>query len=142
MNRQKLENALISSQFILAGFAKVTFKSLKTGKHFTFEVIKKANDKNNLKNTVWFVRVLAGNFSHYVGLINSQLKFHASKRRLGQEELDSMKAFRWSWGHLVQMSFPKDLEVWHEGRCGKCGRSLTDPESIASGFGPKCRRSL
>ncbi len=33
---------------------------------------------------------------------------------------------------------PEQLEVWHEGCCGKCGRKLTDAESIARGIGPEC----
>jgi hypothetical protein len=32
--------------------------------------------------------------------------------------------------------------VWHEGRCGRCGRKLTVPESIESGFGPECASIL
>lgn len=35
---------------------------------------------------------------------------------------------------------PLYLEVWHEGRCGKCGRRLTTPWSIERGFGPECWR--
>ena len=27
---------------------------------------------------------------------------------------------------------------WHEGRCGRCGRKLTVPESIEAGYGPEC----
>lgn len=27
---------------------------------------------------------------------------------------------------------------WHEGCCGRCGRRLTVPESIETGFGPDC----
>lgn len=27
-------------------------------------------------------------------------------------------------------------------RCGRCGRLLTDPQSITLGFGPKCRKVL
>lgn len=34
------------------------------------------------------------------------------------------------------------LEVWHEGRCGRCGRKLTVPESIAAGLGPECAGRL
>ena len=30
------------------------------------------------------------------------------------------------------------VQVWHEGRCGKCGRKLTVPESLTSGLGPEC----
>ena len=34
------------------------------------------------------------------------------------------------------------IELWHEGRCGKCGRVLTVPTSISTGFGPDCLRRL
>lgn len=30
------------------------------------------------------------------------------------------------------------LEIWHVGRCCRCGRTLTVPESIAAGIGPEC----
>jgi hypothetical protein len=30
------------------------------------------------------------------------------------------------------------FEVHHSGRCGACGRKLTHPESIKTGFGPEC----
>lgn len=30
------------------------------------------------------------------------------------------------------------VEVWHKGKCGRCNRDLTTPESIANGFGPEC----
>lgn len=32
--------------------------------------------------------------------------------------------------------------IWHEGRCGRCGRKLTVPESVATGFGPECSSQL
>jgi hypothetical protein len=34
------------------------------------------------------------------------------------------------------------LEVWHEGRCAKCGLKLTVPQSIMTGFGPTCAKKL
>jgi hypothetical protein len=33
-----------------------------------------------------------------------------------------------------------EFEVWHEGKCGKCGRALT-PSSILTGIGPECSKS-
>lgn len=33
-----------------------------------------------------------------------------------------------------------ECEVWHEGRCGRCGRKLTVPESIETGIGPDCAK--
>lgn len=34
--------------------------------------------------------------------------------------------------------WPTGLEVWHAGRCAKCRRELTHPDSIARGLGPIC----
>lgn len=34
--------------------------------------------------------------------------------------------------------WPTGLEVWHAGRCAKCRRPLTHPDSIARGLGPIC----
>jgi hypothetical protein len=33
-------------------------------------------------------------------------------------------------------------EVYHEGRCGRCNRKLTVPESIETGLGPECASKL
>jgi hypothetical protein len=32
--------------------------------------------------------------------------------------------------------------VHHAGKCGRCGRTLTTPESCATGIGPECRKVL
>lgn len=39
---------------------------------------------------------------------------------------------------LVAVNFNRHVEFWHVGSCGRCGRPLTDPESITRGLGPKC----
>jgi hypothetical protein len=49
-----------------------------------------------------------------------------------------MRAFDWMWTHLLRDAIPGMLEIWHEGRCGRCSRKLTVPESLKSGFGPEC----
>jgi hypothetical protein len=33
-------------------------------------------------------------------------------------------------------------DVKHCGYCGKCGRVLTEPESLESGLGPICRKAM
>jgi hypothetical protein len=48
------------------------------------------------------------------------------------------KIIEWLIGRLNAGDLGSKVEVWHEGRCGRCGRKLTVPESIASGFGPEC----
>jgi Family of unknown function (DUF6011) len=56
------------------------------------------------------------------------------------EDTPSVKAFTWTLNHLTngQGAMPEGVEVWHAGKCGKCGRKLTVPSSIAIGIGPEC----
>ena len=44
--------------------------------------------------------------------------------RVWQNDHETMEAHGW--------------RIYHEGKCGRCGRTLTVPESIKSGFGPEC----
>ena len=39
-------------------------------------------------------------------------------------------------------NLPEDISVYHSGRCGCCGRVLTDPEAISRGFGPECWKKV
>lgn len=59
---------------------------------------------------------------------------------------DDMKArvFAWLWATRLSTGreLPEQVEVWHEGRCGRCGRRLTVPESISTGFGPECVKKV
>jgi len=34
------------------------------------------------------------------------------------------------------------VEFYHMGRCAACGLSLTNPESIETGYGPICRERI
>lgn len=44
------------------------------------------------------------------------------------------------WGEIFRNALfgAEDLKISHSGRCFKCGRTLTTPESIQSGIGPVC----
>jgi hypothetical protein len=37
-----------------------------------------------------------------------------------------------------QLFMTPNIEIWHSGRCGRCGKKLTVPESIQMGLGPDC----
>lgn len=56
------------------------------------------------------------------------------------ERMPSVQLFRKVFRNLILR--PEDdmdwLEIWHVGRCCRCGRTLTVPESIAAGIGPEC----
>lgn len=124
-------------QFILAGNSRFTVVSKKTGTRFTYRVRRPSD------NTPWFVQVLTGsnNDSDYTffGTIFSDARFSHSKKSVITTEAPSAKAFAWLWSQLsVDGEIPAHAEVYHEGRCGRCARALTDPESIESGYGPEC----
>lgn len=132
------ENAL---DYILAGNAKVTLVSKSTGQRFTYKV---ATPKG--KTSPHFVRLLTGpdnrhNYSYMGRIVPGGQYIHDKRNRAGAEDSPSTKGFRWVLYRLVGRDFATvdaNVEIWHEGKCGRCGRTLTVPESIATGIGPVC----
>lgn len=121
--------------FIKAGKAIFTIKSIKTGKHLTFKV------KKHQEKDIWFVSVLSGpdnesNYSYMGTIFGNDFRLTRNSK-IGKDTV-SFKAFNWMWNILKKNETPKDMEFYHEGFCGRCGRKLTVPESIESGFGPEC----
>lgn len=140
--------------FIFAGNATFTLKSLKTGTRFTYKVRVKKEDAERLclgqqcpAEVVYFVSLLRGpdneNDFAYMGVLRkSPPRFFltAASGKVGRAA-PAHKALVW----FVQMMrlersvvLGVSLEVWHEGKCGRCGRKLTVPESIVAGLGPEC----
>jgi hypothetical protein len=126
------------AQFALAGNATFTLQSLKTGARFTFKVRVAENNA-----TMHFVSCLVGPDNcqdcRYFGFIRRGVFFHGGPKAKIGNDAPSVKAFRWFWEHSATGRATPQLEVFHANRCGKCGRQLTTPESIAAGYGPDCR---
>ncbi len=147
--RGQFQSTAELKQFLLAGKAIITLKSLKTNEHYTFQVQAKTTPYNQIDNKgrMWFVKVLRGqNEWLAIGGIHEaeQFRFRKPLRGNWNEESPSFKAFKWFWsGVSANKPLPAHLlEVWHEGRCGRCGRPLTHPNSIASGIGPECQQLM
>lgn len=130
-------------RYTTAGKATLTLRSLKTGNRFTFKV--KKSSKPNSK-VGFFVSLMNGpdntnNFQYLGHVYNDQagLRYAHGVKSTITEQATSAIVFKWFWQKvIVEKKFSPDLEVWHEGRCGRCGRKLTVPESIARGMGAKC----
>jgi len=135
----KFSNAGDALQFMQAGNATVTLRSVKTGTRFTYRVRESDDGK------VFFVGLLTGSDNNasysYMGILRDG-EFRTTAKSKITADAPSAKAFRWAYAKLGAGMLPADLEVWHEGRCGKCGRRLTVPESIAAGIGPECAGRL
>jgi hypothetical protein len=137
----RLASAVAALEFIFAGNAYFTVRSLKTGTRYTFRVAEAKRDENNNWKKMWFVSLLAGpkNTSDYVylGAIRDDV-FRLTRASKMNEDSTPVKAFRWVFEALQRGGMPHNCEIWHEGRCGRCGRMLTVPESIERGIGPEC----
>ena len=138
--------------FMTAGSATLTIVSLKTQTRFTYKLVKSDPEKAvKPGNEVIFVRLLSGpdnegDFTFMGTLFPSQSGWwtyrHSAKSRIGFNA-GSVAAF----SYLMRVTtlakeIPPELEVWHEGRCGRCNRKLTVPGSIEIGFGPDCAEIL
>jgi hypothetical protein len=140
----QLTDAKSALSFMLAGKATVTFRSAKTGTHFTYKIQLGEKRQPNDPDT-WFVKLLTGpdNSSSftYMGMIRNN-KFGLTRASKIGSDTVSCKTFTWVFDNLQNGKMPELLEVWHEGKCGRCGHKLTVPESIASGFGPDCAQMV
>lgn len=123
-------------QFIKAGKAIFTVRNDKTGNRYTF-LVRKAENAD-----IWFVNVLSGpdneNSYNYLGCIFNNDNFVLTKKSRFNDKCIQFRVFSWLWSALKNDLLPECVKIFHEGRCGRCGRVLTVPESIESGFGPEC----
>lgn len=130
-----------AAAFILAGKAVFTVVSTATGARYTFRV-KAAEVKPGQKSaSFWFVNLLTGpdNTSSYtyLGVIGSDKKFKLTAKSKMAEDSAPVKAFRFVLAGLLTNTL-HGVEFWHAGHCGRCGKQLTVPSSVACGFGPEC----
>lgn len=130
-------------KFITGGNATFTLKSLASGGHFTYRVSAVKNDSNK-----FFVSILSGPDNTrdyaYAGLLATSdfdgfLAFRTTAKSKWDHNAPSVKGFAWMVNMLNNgKDITKQAEVHHMGKCGRCARALTVPESIESGFGPTC----
>jgi hypothetical protein len=132
-------------QFTLAGLATLTLKSTRTGAHYTFKVKQApADEATGEEKALWFVSVLADSDRYmYVGCIAGAAEnFKLTGGSKFTEAAGCTKAWRYFWAGIQTGVVKPELEIRHEGRCGRCGRELTTPESVDTGFGPECADRL
>lgn len=140
MNTQQIR------EFILAGNALFTFKSLRTGEHYTFRVVLQTYWSAKLNKAIprdppqWDVKVLSGRDNSrdykWIGRIRGYDRTFYG----GLHRTDSFDGFAWCWNHLDRCG--ERFEFNHAGRCGRCGRLLTTPESVERGIGPECQDKM
>ena len=147
-------------RYVMGGRAVLTLVSSASGQRFTFSVemktVRQLDNESDEKfearrreamSGVRFVKVLTGpDNTHdysYIGHINDRREFRLDRRSAFDASAPSVRAWMWFWSVLTNHREKLDqIEVWHNGRCSRCGRELTVPESVQSGLGPVCAESM
>lgn len=132
--------------FITAGNATFTVVFTEENKRYTYKAVASDDQKY-----LW-IKVLTGpdNTNNYTQIYLFHvdengapiLRFWKNNRLY--ETSPSVVAFKRVFKHLLlRPDEPiEGVEFWHVGRCCRCGRILTVPESIASGIGPECATKI
>ena len=130
-------------KFLTAGKATFTLRNQNTGSRMTLKITQK-------KDSPLFVSVMMGSDNErsykYIGYITTGRNptFRPKEGWLGEKATLGQSAMEWLWDVVCGRNPHGDLsafphaEVWHAGKCARCGRKLTTPESIERGFGPVC----
>lgn len=136
----------VTMDFIKAGKAIFTVDNGR-GTHYTYKVSKKEDGDR----TIWFVNLLTGpdntsNYTYIGMLVKGQGQFqkrHSCRMtKASKMYADSrpVRVFDWAMGVVEGFrEIPDGYSIQHNGRCARCARLLTDPESIRLGLGPVCR---
>lgn len=128
--------------FIFGGNAVFTISSPK-GQHYTYKV-QKPKDK---EKSPYFVKLLTGPNNTqdytYMGAIFSRQRPEVRLTNASRYTFDAvpLKVINWALSLMAKgKELPDGYALQHEGKCGACGRVLTDPISIETGLSPICRR--
>lgn len=129
-------------RFLYAGDAIFTIQSGKSGTHFTYNV-EKSKPSPQYPKPIWFVGVLTGPDNMHDYTYMGTLKENGDVYTKDRQPPPSMVAFIWFLRQLHSgPTLPSIVKFNHMGRCGRCKRQLTTPESVESGIGPECAKKM
>ncbi len=125
--------------YALAGKACVILYNTKTSTSVKFWLIAKYKG-NDI--TAWWIYTDADK-TEYIGFITKGLglQLRNPENSMTLKQKAGIPAFEWFWPRLVRKELPDTMCVLHNGYCGRCGRPLTDPNSLITGIGPICENA-
>lgn len=128
------------TRYILGGKGVVTLKS-HTGVHHTYSF--EAPAKRDTNSDVMFIKTLVGGSEWvYVGMYKNK-QFHLTKASKFQKDSAIVRGVYFILKLMHKPGYSDDrMHLYHMGVCSRCGKPLTNPESIETGIGPHCRRMV
>lgn len=150
--RDGLINQKDALNFLLAGKSEFVLHSTKTNEDFKFTLTKKESfakkeSFTNKEEYIYFVNIIIEREKIYAGHIKFDDKtelFIYTQGKRGQlaAEDRNIRSLMFVINKLFRCEIVGNLEIYHVGRCGRCGKKLTTPESILTGLGPTCSKNL
>lgn len=130
-------------QDLFAGRTTFTVSNNKDA-HYTYKVTKNISKQYGEK---YFVNLLSGPDNEssytYMGLLMLNSDLIITRSSHFKDESLPVKVFNFAMRILEGVQkIPQGYDILPAGKCFKCGRKLTTPESIKSGYGPYCRSQL
>lgn len=131
-------------KFLLAGKSEFTMVSNKTNNRITYKLIKKESKRDKGKYIYW-LSTKSGNNYVYDGVVyyddnNNVFRFSKGKKGNTNSNEINIKAILYVINKLHRGIYDIEVDIYHVGRCGRCGKKLTTPESIITGLGPVCAK--
>lgn len=130
-----LESALMTSKNNIG--AAFTIRSRATGKDYTYKI------KRCEFNGKWYTHIFVEKeYLHfdYLGMYENGTIF---RKKVGQIVTPAAIAIAWVLLKVEKKTFTfldTKIDIFHLGSCLRCGKTLTDAESIEHGLGPVCRK--
>jgi hypothetical protein len=133
-------NEIKTPKFFSAGNAKFTVSNPK-GERYTFRIGRKEETQP------FFVSLMTGPDNEssftYMGIFNpANNEVRLTRKSRYTEDTLPVKVVRWALKAVSANKVPEGYTIQHSGKCCRCGRTLTTPESIERGWGPECDKHM
>lgn len=126
-------------QFLFAGDCWFALRSKKTGRYFIYNIYRKGT------STVWFLKIRdirSDIYCGYIRKVGNHYKYtHGKDVPVGKGDL-RVVSFMWLLQHLSDTDLTDKISIQHIGKCCKCGKALTDTQSLQLGAGPICAKII
>ena len=133
--------------YILAGKSEFTLVSTKTGKRIKYKLIRVKSKYGLDTEYVYFIKLGDGSNQIFAGTLYfrpdvNRFTFSTGAKGLKKSDSVEVQALLYTVNALYNSNKNIGVEIYHAGKCGRCGRKLTTPESILTGLGPECSKIM
>lgn len=138
---------LYALRYLLAGESEATFVSGATGAKMQFIITKIESTSGKGDKYVYGIKTYLFDKWVYAGVMVRDTHwdvfkfFRGSNGELEGDHLN-VKSLMYVVNQLYKGQFSLNVEIYHSGVCGKCGRELKMDDSDKYGLGPECIKTV